>query len=126
MALKNYLILFLVMCGCVPAIAQTKAIPDTAHYIIHICAPSRAQMLAPKPLFVVFANGKEIIRTSKPDTAAFGIINPDDIQSIKVLKDTTATKKYGRDAVAGVIEVYVKDGRYPATLKQDTLKRKDR
>jgi hypothetical protein len=126
MAFKNYLILFLVMCTCVPAIAQTSVMPDTAHHIIRICAPSRAQMLVSKPLVVVFANGKEIIRTSKADTAAFGIINPDDIQSINVLKDTTATKKYGKNAIAGVIEVYLKDGKYPATLKQDTLKRKDR
>lgn len=83
-------------------------------------------MLAPKPLFVVFANGKEVMRTNKSDTTVLNTLNPNDIESVQVLKDTSSTKKYGKDAKAGVVEVYMKAGKYPGNYKPDSLKNKNR
>jgi TonB-dependent SusC/RagA subfamily outer membrane receptor len=52
------------------------------------------------PLYVV--NGKEIIPSSVND------LNPNDIESINVLKDGSAIKKYGGKGINGVVEINLK------------------
>lgn len=53
-----------------------------------------------KPLYIV--NGKETTEEMIRD------LNPDDVDSITVLKDKTAVEKYGEKAKGGVIEIYLK------------------
>lgn len=44
-------------------------------------------------------------------TSALDVINPDDIESIEVIKGPSATTLYGADAAAGVIQIITKKGR---------------
>lgn len=53
-----------------------------------------------KPLYLV--DGKEV--TEK----IIAVIKPDDVESINVLKDLSATKKYGEKGKNGVIEIFLK------------------
>ena len=54
-----------------------------------------------KPLYIV--NGKEISETD------FRTIQPDNIESVNVLKDKNATDKYGAKGKDGVLEIQLKD-----------------
>jgi hypothetical protein len=98
------IILFLLGFGAVEA--QTK--PAQAQ---------QNQLLSAKPIFIVFANNKEVKRMPYADSASISVLDPQDIESITVLKDSSATKKYGDLALNGAVEVYLKDGR---TLKTPT------
>ncbi|HEU4788636.1 MAG TPA: hypothetical protein VFS71_03030, partial [Flavobacterium sp.] len=53
-----------------------------------------------KPLYIV--EGKETTEEMIKD------LNPDDVDSITVLKDKKAIEKYGEKGKAGVIEIYLK------------------
>ncbi len=44
-------------------------------------------------------------------TSGLDVINPDDIESIEVIKGPSATTLYGADAAAGVIQIITKKGR---------------
>ena len=57
--------------------------------------------LSKKILYIV--NGKEISETD------FRTIQPDDIESVTVLKDKNATEKYGAKGKDGVIEIQLKE-----------------
>lgn len=73
--------------------------------IIRICAPSRGSIIAPL-LYVVFAKDKMIYKSNKPSFPS--TIKPDGIESINVLKDKSATEKYGNLAANGVVEIHLK------------------
>jgi TonB family protein len=49
-------------------------------------------------------------------------INPESIQSINVLKDQSAVKKYGEAAKNGVVEITLKKNWFNGTYKSDTTK----
>lgn len=66
-----------------------------------------------KPVFVVFSGHKEIMRLNGSDTTALQKLNPLDIESVMVLKDVLAVQKYGMEMNQGIVEVYMKDGKYP-------------
>jgi len=56
-----------------------------------------------QPLYVI--DGKELLPT---DTSAFRNLNPDQIQSIQVLKDSAAFRQYGEKGRNGVVLIYLK------------------
>ncbi len=54
--------------------------------------------------------------------AIVNAINPESIQSINVLKDQSAVKKYGEAAKNGVVEITLKKNWFNGTYKSDTTK----
>ena len=90
------------------ASAQTGSQPGKST-VVHLCAPAKSSLINQKPLFVVFLKGKQVLVA---DTA-LKMINPDDINSITVLKDSTSTKPYGSAGKNGVVEIYLKDEKFP-------------
>lgn len=58
-----------------------------------------------EPLIIIDGN-KQYVR----GTTALKDINPDNIESINILKDSAATRKYKFDGSAGIIEVTTKNG----------------
>lgn len=72
--------------------------------------------LTRKPLYVVFSSGKIIMKSTSQDTSVLNKIDPAFIQSMTVIKDSTAIKKYGSDAKYGVVEINMKDGKFPKQL----------
>ena len=57
------------------------------------------------PLIVIDGN-KQYIR----GTTSLSDVDPDNIETVSILKDSLATAKYGADGFAGVIEVKTKNG----------------
>lgn len=57
------------------------------------------------PLIVIDGN-KQYIR----GTSSLSDVDPDNIETVSILKDSLATAKYGADGFAGVIEVKTKNG----------------
>lgn len=81
---------------------------------IRICTPNRANFAGKqKPFYVIFSHDKII---SKADTMSAAIL-PQTIKSFNVLKDSTATLKYGSLGKNGVIEIYLNDDKYPEAYK---------
>lgn len=81
--------------------------PDTNKRIIHICAPSKGQLLKP-PLYVLYAHNKLVYRSDTAKTPnAIYLLNPKLIKTITILKGAGATAKYGSTAINGVIEVFI-------------------
>lgn len=84
-----------------------------------------ATLYGPEPLFIV--DGKKMPKLKMND------LNPTQIQSINVLKDTTAISKYGDEGKNGVMEIFLKkdvndtmpllivDGKKMPELKIDEL-----
>lgn len=68
--------------------------------IVSDCYSTQQKTKESKPLYIV--EGKEVPEEIITE------INPDDVESINVLKDTSATKKYGEKGKNGVIEIYLK------------------
>jgi hypothetical protein len=68
--------------------------------IIADCYATQKNTSDSKPLYLV--DGKEV--TEK----IIAEIKPDDVESINVLKDLSATKKYGEKGKNGVIEIFLK------------------
>jgi hypothetical protein len=68
--------------------------------IITDCYTTQKKSSESKPLYLV--DGKEV--TEK----IIAEIKPDDVESINVLKDLSATKKYGEKGKNGVIEIFLK------------------
>ncbi len=78
-------------------------LPQSENFGISIKASGRELMFEKdQPMFIL--NGEEIPRED------FNLIQPDDIESITVLKDHTAIDKYGEDAKNGVIIINTKNG----------------
>ncbi|RYG40686.1 MAG: T9SS type A sorting domain-containing protein, partial [Chitinophagaceae bacterium] len=73
----------------------------------------RGVKVGQEPLVIV--DGKEIER--KPLQSALQDLDPNTIESINVLKDPTATGKYGSKGVNGVLEITTKD-KTPLTLSK--------
>lgn len=104
--MKNVKIISLgiAMLICFVTNAQEKKSPDTISKEtkstrVIICAPSRS--LLNQPLYVLdrtLINAKE-----------FAKINPNDIESIKVLKGAEATALYGSKGINGVIIITLKE-----------------
>jgi hypothetical protein len=92
-----------------------KPAKDTATKIIRICAPSRSGIIAPKPMVLVYTHHQTIGIHMEVDSISK--IDPKFIKSIKVLKDSAATRMYGDAAKAGVIQVYIDDEKYPDAYK---------
>ena len=65
-----------------------------------------------QPLYIVFFKGKIIFRSDTSKFNAISTINPQDIDKISILKDSTAVARYGGAAKYGVVLV---------TLKKDTF-----
>jgi hypothetical protein len=107
--MKTALTIVISLLACTTSMAQTgTAISNGTNSSIKI-----SNEVKTKPIFIIFAASHEISRGSMADTAALKIVNPADIESISVLKDKTAETKYGGDGINGVIEIYLKDGKYP-------------
>ena len=68
--------------------------------IVADCYSTQEKATENKPLYLV--DGKEV--TEK----IIAEIKPDDVESINVLKNLSATKKYGEKGKNGVIEIYLK------------------
>lgn len=68
--------------------------------IVSDCYSTQQKTKESKPLYIV--EGKEVPEEIITE------IKPDDVESINVLKDTSATKKYGEKGKNGVIEIYLK------------------
>lgn len=66
-----------------------------------------------EPLIVIDGN-KQYIRGS----SSLNEVNPNNIESVSILKDSLATARYGADGFAGVIEVKTKNG----SLSNDEFK----
>jgi hypothetical protein len=110
------LVLFLLSYGV--ASAQVKTEANKALQQKHLKATAN------NPLYVIFANEKEIFRSS--DTSTLHTIIPQDIESVNVLKNNTATQKYGNKAIYGVVEIFMKDGKFPSGYKKpDSELKKD-
>jgi TonB-dependent SusC/RagA subfamily outer membrane receptor len=91
---------------------------------IRVCAPSRGTLIQ-QPLYVILLHDKAIFRSDTSKINVLGAINPQDINKIDILKDSTAVSKYGRAAKNGVIFVTLKNERYPGVyklLKSDSVK----
>ena len=81
---------------------------------IRICTPNRVNFTGKqKQFYVIFSHGKII---SKADTMSAALL-PQTIKSLSVLKDSTATLKYGSVGKNGVIEIYLNDDKYPNAYK---------
>ena len=102
--------IFLLMFTYGVASAHTSGQPGK-DVVVHVCVPSKSNLLNPKPLYVVFLKGKQVYTTNN-DTA-LNVINPKYIDSINVLKDNTSTKPYGLAGRNGVVEIYLKDKKFP-------------
>ena len=68
--------------------------------IVANCYATQKNIAESKPLYLV--DGKEVTEKIIVE------IKPDDVESINVLKDLSATKKYGEKGKNGVIEIYLK------------------
>ncbi|OCX51718.1 hypothetical protein BEL04_17025 [Mucilaginibacter sp. PPCGB 2223] len=97
------IIILLFVCGIVAA--QTTWQPGN-NVTIRICTPGRAQMMSKPPLWVIFLQDKMIYKGDADAKA----LNPNDIEAINVLKDSSAIIKYGKVAQYGVIELRLKSG----------------
>jgi hypothetical protein len=100
--------IFILLFAYSVASAQTSGQPGK-DVVVRVCAPGKGSLLNQKPLFVVFLKGKQVFVA---DTA-LKAINPDDINSISVLKDSISTKSYGPAGRNGVVEIYLKDEKFP-------------
>ena len=82
--------------------------------------------LANRPL--VFVDGVRIVETSSgmglggQITDRMNDLNPDDIESIEVVKGPAAATLYGADASTGVIQIITKRGRLGANAFQQTMR----
>lgn len=72
-----------------------------------------------KPLYVVLSLDKIILKSAGQDTSILNRVDPASIQSINILKDSTGIKKYGGEAKYGVVEIKMKDGKYPKDYQPD-------
>ncbi|WPO79136.1 TonB-dependent receptor plug domain-containing protein [Flavobacterium sp. KACC 22761] len=95
----------LLMLFCFIAIAQEKTISkdtiqrnNTANTQVVICGPSRSKVL--EPLYILDGRVSNSKQLSK--------INPNDIETIKVLKGEEAKSIYGDKGVNGVIVITLK------------------
>lgn len=68
--------------------------------IVSDCYSIQQMTSKSQPLYIV--EGKEVTEE------IIAAIKPDDVESINVLKDISATKKYGEKGKNGVIEIYLK------------------
>ena len=100
-------------------LAQTDSTKTGKPTIIRICAPSREQLVR-QPLYVIVWKGKEIYRsdtTIAAATATFNLIKPQQIKSIRILKDKTTIAPYGDIGKNGVIEITLDHKKYPKARK---------
>jgi len=115
------------ICGIAAAQTPPPAQPGK-DVIVHICTPSRAQVLGHDPLYVIFANDKLVFKSNKATESPIAKVNPNDIKAINVLKDSSAVKHYGAIAQYGVVEIYLKPGAVFDTtkVKVDTVRKRIR
>lgn len=90
---------------------STEATPKTTHQTIKIRGAGITEDGLNNQLFVVFANNVEIKRMKRTDSLDLKSLDPQDIESINVLKNSSATKKYSWEGENGVVEIYLKNGK---------------
>ena len=78
---------------------------------IRICVPSRGSQIHKQPLYVI-KYGKKEYRNNKLNSVLSKMINPNDIESINIFKDSVSLAKYGDDGKYGVVVI---------TLKKDKI-----
>lgn len=115
--------LFLTACVIITAnFAKAQTIPATAGapaakadsakgITIRLCMPSKSELLNP-PLYIIKSHNKEF------KVKDISILNPNAIQAISVLKDSSAINKYGNEAKNGVVLITVNDDKYPELYKE--------
>lgn len=113
--MKKNIVIIILFFTCCAASAQTTGQHGT-DIPIRICNPSRSQMISQPPLWVIISQNKIIYKGNE----AVKELNPNDIEAINVLKDSTAIIKYGKAALYGVIEVHLKNGTTLDTGKLNT------
>lgn len=64
-----------------------------------------APVIGKEPLIIIDGN-KQYLR----GTSSMSGVDPNNIESINILKDSSSTAKYGLDGMAGVIEIKTKNG----------------
>lgn len=116
--MKTTLSILLSLLACTAAMAQSSTINNGTNVV-----QVRTNPNTPKPLCVIFSAQQELSRTNMADTALMKTVNPNDIESINVLKDKTATQKYGSEGINGVVEIYMKAGKLPGTYKKPEIKK---
>jgi hypothetical protein len=107
------LLLFIIFCKV--TLAQTPMLGGKPgdKKVILICTPSRASLIGQEPLYVLKTHGKEL----RSKYLKLNSINPQQIKSLSVLKDSSVTKKYGQEAKYGVVEITLDDEKYPDAYK---------
>ncbi len=79
---------------------------------------------ASEPLYIVDGVQIELSNTSNlTSTTPLNAINPNDIESIEVLKDAAAAAIYGSQAAAGVVIITTKRGKQGATVVSASVER---
>ncbi|MEO6520216.1 MAG: hypothetical protein ABIN91_00940 [Mucilaginibacter sp.] len=119
--MKTALTIVISLLACTAVMAQTgTATGNGTNSSIKI---RTSNLVKDKPMFIIFAASQEISRGSMADTSALHLVNPADIESISVLKDKTAETKYGWEGINGVVEIHLKDGKFPAGYIKPEVKK---
>lgn len=110
-----------VLQGRVPGVSLTggSGVSGTAQQIRIRGASSIS--LSNEPLIYVDGvrvDSKQISAASGAITSALNNLNPDDIESIEIVKGPAAATLYGADATAGVVQVITKRGRQSGRFTQ--------
>ncbi|QEK51207.1 hypothetical protein FYC62_05600 [Pedobacter aquae] len=107
--MKSFLLLLFAIIIKLNVFAQVKpdSIKSSDKVVVRMCMPSRAEMLnRPQLLYVLYFGKNQLVFRNIPLDKIK--LKPQDIDSIKVLKDAIAINKYGEDAKNGVIEIKMK------------------
>jgi len=86
---------------------------------VNICTPSRNKLMNTNPLYVVYSHDKMVYRsdTSKAAGNVLGNLDQQAIKSMNIVKDSTATQRFGKAGQWGVIEIYLDDVKKPDAYK---------
>jgi hypothetical protein len=86
---------------------------------VNICTPNRNKLLNTNPLYVVYSHDKIVYRsdTSKAVGSVLGKLDQHAIKSMNIVKDSTATQRFGTAGQWGVIEIQLDDANHPDAYK---------
>lgn len=103
-------------------IESVTVLKDTAARAIYGAkAENGVVLIVLKPIAKIESEPLYVLNDIIISAADFKSIEPTNIKAINVLKDKTATDKYGEDGENGVIEVYSKDGVTVSKIPDDVL-----
>jgi len=126
LAIVLFLLLFQSTFAQIPVNPAKKSGKAGDTTVIRICAPSRRELIA-QPLYIVFFHDRAIFRSDTAKINAISAVNPQDIDKINILKDSTAVTRYGSAAKNGVILITLKKDTFTGSyqkFKADTVKAK--